>query len=397
MEITRPSAAASQLPSASGAWTRSLQLGQLLAATVVTTSESGPHPLLLRIAGRLIYAQSPTPLPQLKPGQVLQLRVESLGTLPVLKLVEEGSRGDPVGSALRALLPRQGNLEPLLATWSTMARGAENLALAPSSLQRLVRELFGRLADERQIITADGLRRALGDSGLFLESRLLQATGDGTPAGDLKASLLRLLAILTRTSPNPQGTPSRVGSGAGPDTATGNATTSQDAAARGLLASVAADNAPVNNLRGEAEGALARIQLHQLAALPRADGTTQWLFHLPVRQGDQAHLLELQVNREGTQRDGGGTTGPRWSVLLHLDLPQLGPVHARIELRGEQVNTRLWAERPATFHRLQHFLPRLQDGLARAGLEVTGLACQCGRGPRPTAAYPDAPVLDLKA
>ncbi|MCO6412101.1 MAG: flagellar hook-length control protein FliK [Thiogranum sp.] len=146
----------------------------------------------------------------------------------------------------------------------------------------------------------------------------------------------------------------------------------------------------LGNLRADllqqSEAALARLQLHQLAALPREGerGLLEWLLELPVRHGHSIDLWSMRITRDPREQpQGGGASTPLWSVQLAFDLPGLGPLRAQVRLAGERVSTRFWAEQPATLPLLNNHLHELRQALGDAGLEVGDLDC-----------LPGTPVVD---
>lgn len=345
-----------------GGWTRGWRVGGILRAELVETH--GTDGLTLRLEGRLIRAAG-RGLPPLVPGTVLRLRVEALGLMPVLKLLlpaTEGPAAD-VAAALRASLPQAGALEPLLER--LVAAAARNDPALPAAAAALMETLRG----PGELARADTLRTALLDSGLFLEGRLLAGADAAALAGDLKAALWRLLAALESKT----GTSRRSGAGfSSPDTA-----------------------ARAGGLRADAEAALARLQLHQIASLPQRQSATHWNLLIPVL-GAEPHVVELRIDAEpGDRSQRAPARG--WSVLLHLDLPGLGPLQARIRLDAGGVDATLWSERAPTHAAARRHLPQLRERLRAAGLKVRGLECHRGRGPRPAPSLPRTPLVDLEA
>ncbi len=345
-----------------GGWTRGWRVGGTLRAVLVETH--GADALTLRLGGRLIRAAG-RGLPPLVPGTVLRLRVETLGLMPVLKLLlpaAEGPAAD-VAAALRASLPQAGALEPLL---ERLIAAASRTAPAPPAEAAA---LLGALRGPAELTQADTLRAAVLDSGLFLEARLLAGADAAALAGDLKAALWRLLAALE----------SRAGPSARPDAGS----PSPDTATPGGL------------LRGAAEAALARLQLHQIASLPQRQSGTHWNVLIPVF-GTEPHVVELRIDAEAGDRPQ-RTATRAWSVLLHLDLPRLGPLQARIRLDAGGIDATLWSERAPTHAAACRHLPQLRDRLRAAGLKVGRLECHRGHGPRPAPSLPGAPLVDLEA
>lgn len=150
----------------------------------------------------------------------------------------------------------------------------------------------------------------------------------------------------------------------------------------------------------QVEGALARVELGQLASL-RSEGTNApfWLLELPVRAPDgETDVLQLRI-----ERDGGGTDAqgqPVWAVSLTFDFGDLGPMHARVAVRGEQVSTLFSAEREETVARVQAALGSLESAFAQRGLTVGALGCRAGAPAVEHAAdlvAADGPLLDVDA
>ena len=138
------------------------------------------------------------------------------------------------------------------------------------------------------------------------------------------------------------------------------------------------------HLRSQAQAALARVQLNQLAALPREGerGLLEWLFELPVRRGDDIDLWVMRLfTEQRRQKQQSRQQLPSWSVQLAFDLPGLGPVQAQVQLTGDQVSTRFWAEHQHTLPLLRQHMHELRQGLSNVGLDVGEL--ECHPGPRP--------------
>jgi hypothetical protein len=135
----------------------------------------------------------------------------------------------------------------------------------------------------------------------------------------------------------------------------------------------------------QAEAALARIQLHQLAAVPREGerGLLEWLFELPIRRGDDIDLWSMRLFQERSeQQQEAQQPVQRWAVQLAFELPGLGPVQAQVQLCNEQVSASFWAEQTDTLPLLREHMHELREALRTAGLDIGDLECQ--QGPRPT-------------
>jgi hypothetical protein len=429
--------------------------------------------VLLAIGNRQVSSETSLPL---KIGQQLTLQVRSLGEQPVLKITTLPPES-PLNSAIRLLLPRQSPMPPLLAMLGQLTRNPNHSL--PTALSELVRSVVTRMPDIQTAASAQGLRKAVAESGVFLERQLLQQARQSPQSQfahtDFKANLLRLIQLVrqwpadrgqaasqaprsnpTATAPATPASPASTAQTAGASgvqtaapaapatTATAPQTrpASPDQLQRAIQASaggraVGAAAAPSGSsagtpaaaggtalssanlpaatmaapLRGalpvphpavqsslemlrsvvefradllqQTEAALARIQLHQLAALPREGerGLLEWLFEIPVRRGEDIDLWSMRFFSEQRQQQENRQQPATWFVQLAFDLPGLGPVQAQVQLSGEQVSTRFWAEQQNTLPLLRAHLDELRRALNKVGLDVGEL--DCVPGPRP--------------
>jgi flagellar hook-length control protein FliK len=407
------------------------QVGQLLQATV---TESRTGKVLLAIGNRQISAETSLALEK---GQQLTLQVRSLGEQPVLKITTSAGES-PINSAIRLLLPKQGPMPPLLANLGQLIRSSN--PSVPPQINELVRSIVKQMPDIQTAATPQGLKKAVKESGVFLERQLLrqpnQAFSPLSINSDLKANLLRLVHLV-RQWPGGRGqttsaaqttapaSPDQIqrtfqagvsakpaGATALPPVSTATLQATAGAAAGNGAASSLPAAALAPPLRGsmpvpqpslqsnlellirmadfrtdllqQAEAALARIQLHQLAALPREAerGLLEWLFEVPIRRGEAIDLWSMRVFSEHRQQQHETRQqSQNWSVQLAFDLPGLGPIQAQVQLAGEQVSTRFWAEHQDTLPLLHEHMHELRQALSAAGLDVGKLECQ--PGPRP--------------
>jgi len=140
----------------------------------------------------------------------------------------------------------------------------------------------------------------------------------------------------------------------------------------------------INHLRKQLEGALSRIQLHQLASLPAATDSTDraWVLELPVRYNDDTQLMHISIDTDESGSNNNGSMQSTWTANLAFDLPDLGAVHARISLHGEQLSTIFWAPSATTAARFQSALPALNDRLATVGFKAPRVQALHGKPPR---------------
>ncbi|MEA2079833.1 MAG: hypothetical protein U9P00_08250, partial [Pseudomonadota bacterium] len=247
METTGPTSGISQsLATTTQSLTAQWQVGQLLRATV-TESRSGK--VLLAIGNRQVSAETSLALEK---GQQLTLQVRSLRGQPVLKITASPSQS-PINSAIRLLLPKQGSMPPLLATMGQLARSS-NPPVSPA-INELVRSVVKQMPDIETAASPQGLKKAISESGVFLERQLLQQPhrppGTLIINSDFKANLLRLVQLVrhwpgsggqtTATAPHAQTAASAAGAPSAAERATAAQTTppaSPDQIKRAVQASV---------------------------------------------------------------------------------------------------------------------------------------------------------------
>lgn len=407
------------------AWT----VGQLLQATVVAPVQQGR--VVLVIGGSRMEAETNSPL---RPGQTLTVRVERQTDPTLLRVMDRQSEAPAVQiRALRGALPRQTSLPPLLANLSLLANAPQRVAHeAAPRWGQLARDILSALPRTEDVTQPEGLRQALRDSGVFFESRARQAALAQVlfPSQDLKAGLLRLAGLLARTPATPGPVTAAPGEGAGPGsppttippetapavgrarpqtiaTPQPEATSAAPPPQRGtpprpqpsVPASLLGLGAPEKvavEMRGQVEGAIARVQLQQLSSLPAEDGARPvWSAELPVRDSEGVDVWALRVEEEEPARE--PRDSARWSVSLAFDLQGLGPVHARIVLQGERISTSFWVEQPATAAIFEANKESLRASLEEAGLTVANILCAQGKPPRRDEAGTAPPLIELEA
>ena len=418
MEITTPGQSLSAItltapPLVAKAW----QTGQLLQAIVLEPSSNKSGTTTLQIQDILVKAQTTLPLME---GQRIQLQVVQAGEKPVLKLLTPTTEMDVLAQALRTSLPKSGSLAPLMTGLATLLQTAPNQsANIPPRIMDLARQILAQLPTAEQATTADGLKQALRDSGVFFEHKLAP---QNLPAGqailaDLKGLLLRLVHELRGELPAPSQPASarnpvldnQVAKPSNPYTQSQvvadpkemiqrlvdgqrvtNTSVSQPAAATPAMVTL-------QGLTEKADTALARIQTNQIQSLT-AENTAKpmWAMDIPIRQNGQTDVFSLKIQRDEKER-GDKTELHRWSVWLDFDLEALGPARAVVNVYDRQVSVGLWAERGDTVTLFNSFLDTLHSDLTSAGLSVGRLHCQKGTPPAAPASDTPRSILNEKA
>jgi hypothetical protein len=328
-------------------------------------------------------------------GERLQLRVLRDSPVVALETLQaDDQEAAAVNEGLRRFLPRQSSAAPLLANLSWLTQSS-NGALGKSISDAAAR-VWNAVPQAAELATPEGLARAVKDSGAFLENRL--AHGDPaeirhTVANDLKALLSTLKQTLSRAgavaAPADSSASEPLPNLRGPLTPLGSA--------QATLVNIDTVGRAVNELAGQTEGALARINTLQLVNAEASGPTSAWLLELPLRRDGESEAIRFRFERNGKD----DRTGEQdWTVEAALDLGVGGALHARVALHGTRVGVQLRAESAELLAELQASANELIAVLEEAGLQVDRV--QCTRG-APTAqrALDDtprfaAPLLDIR-
>ncbi len=410
---------------------QNLQPGQLVKATVV--QQVSVNAVQLKIGAQELLAYTRL---QLSAGQKLTMQVTKGGERPELNLLQARTGSELQSQILRQALPRQipqarlfnalqmiattppellqkllpellrksgldqggtgrtppplqaGSMplqkQPAEPSQSTTTSPPTTGRALPADLQKAIQAILAKVLPQTGNISAPQIRQALLNSGLFLEANL--AFGNpAQAAGDLKANLLNLSLLLrvylqSRQRLQQANNPSQPQD---PKAATGNS------------------RAPLQllgELLRQAEGGVARLQTHQLNSLPTEESSVQtWRFELPIQQPNRidSFLIRLEQEQEGRK----GQTGTSWKITLNFNFSPLGPVEARLSLRGEEISAFFLVEQADSAALISQNLPQLSEAFARANLKVGQLRSQQGKIDPPSSTAPSATpfLLDEKA
>jgi hypothetical protein len=160
-----------------------------------------------------------------------------------------------------------------------------------------------------------------------------------------------------------------------------------------LLTNSPAETA-MHHLLADADGAIARQVLLQIASLPertdasglRVDaGATHWNFEIPFATPQGTAMAQFEISR-----DSGGNevaaTKQVWRARFSLDVEPAGPVHALISYSSERTSVRMWAERPATVAQMRASAAELGQALSRAELQPGDILVREGTPPQAASA-----------
>lgn len=390
-----------------GQWT----VGQLLQATVTRSGISSgltPQTAVLRIGGQEMLARTPGDLPL---GSRLNLKVLRGGQQPVMQITTAtDSQAQVAAAATRLALPQQGSLAPLLRNLFTLVGQNQNLgSQLPAGSLTLAKTILAGLPELAGLRDAAAVQRAVANSGIFLEAKLAslaQRPNGHEISPDLKASLLKLSNQIRATTPHitaslpglPEAKASQPATLNAPRTHSQALPQTNSNANSNILIGLRPGEDPSMLLTRQAQAGLARIQLDQLATVTHDNAKgALWTLEIPIREGDQAFIARLNIQREAPHPDQALTETDAWTVGLEFDLPELGPIHARLSLKGRHLDTRLWAERNETLELMQRFSDSLNHRLSKAGFSDASVAVYPGKPESQDLQSPKPELINLKA
>lgn len=381
-----------------------LQAGQQLDTSVTSATHSGKA--VLNINGMQVNVQTSLPLTR---GQQLSLQIIDLGKPAILIPVDSVKPENittQIQDTMRQLLPQQSGLTELLGSVTQLAQPASQMTstidrvnpTVGEQLRFLARQILQQLPRASEASTASGIKSALRQSGVYLENQLASSISQqnssqqAPPANDLKANLLRLLAFLQRELPS-----------ASPQAASQNKTnvssntaeatrllqpplrySQPQAQARSVATSMQLQNsqALLNELLRQVTGSLARIQLHQLASIGMEEEPhLSQITEIPIHHQQGADVFHIRIEEDRTQKQK-ARRDKTWSVTLAFDIGKFGPIHVKLSLIKEVINTTFWAEQAATKQIIDSQLDILHKNYVKAGLGIGHMICHLGAPPQ---------------
>ncbi|MDZ4296759.1 MAG: flagellar hook-length control protein FliK [Moraxellaceae bacterium] len=338
--------------------------GAVLNATVLQHRGDQLYEMLAQRQHFLAHSQQP-----LQVGQKLTLQVNNKPqTAAAVELRIINAQQQAIKENLRAALPRQQDLQPLLQRLSLIL-APNNAHQLPTDLVKVSEQFLRQMPNVQQISQAAGLQQAVQLSGIFHEAALLA----GQPINDLKTQLLQLWSILNTQSQ--QLNPQQLSQGIWirPELSQQLKAQSNQTAQSPLPGSLLPQRMSISShqsstigqllqlLMQDAEGVISRLESHQLMHLQQRDPQqTQWFIDLPVRHEQHTDLLRMHVQRDSHEGQEDETI---WSFSVSFDFEQTGPMLAKITL-AEGLSIQFYAERAATVGLINEFAEHLQTTLA---------------------------------
>lgn len=356
-------------------------------------------------------------------GQNLSLEISKTGTPPEFRIIPNATNipAAKVAEFVKQFLPRH-EASPILL--NQLIKDLPQLMKNPSvppALKDIAAQIIQNLPPKEQLITSQGLKQSIINSGLFLEAKLPPAMAQAELLKELPQliknesvpqSLQRIAAEilqnLTQKQPllnNPsleqplsmKQTPEAGFAAAELSEAPAN----DDAAAPkptmpnsagfiaedfkgNLLKFIQALKQEINhpgeqpsnpveldllkNLQHKTENTVAKLVLDQLASLPKEDNPKQlWIIDIPFIDRQQAESVRIEVEQDKENRQQSGGNGD-WSVNITITPPGLGAIHCIVSYRDNVINTYFKSRNTQTTELIKHNLDYLKNQLEESGL-----------------------------
>ncbi|NIK89502.1 hypothetical protein FHS83_002820 [Rhizomicrobium palustre] len=315
----------------------------------------------------------PTPPAPAGTGQVAQAPQSASQGLP--QIATPIAPPDPVAALQSAIaltrqtsIAKQDGMAPLLAN----ALAAARAGLLPPPVQAAVQQLVSLALPTNKAPSADDIKTALAQSGLFTESGLAK---QGEAPRDQKSALGKLAEAARQWAA--QSGESEIPSGGASVPPPGRHPVAQGPASPSLPAGSSPVDAAKLLITGS-EAALARQNLLQLASLPedadpQSRGTRtpdpRYVVDLPLMTPQGPAVAQLIIQRDSSGRSAEHPE-PVWRVGLALTIEPLGPVRANLALSGDHAWITIAADRPDALTELKQGAGWLNDALSGSHLEA---------------------------
>jgi len=377
-----------------------------------TSAETGSKPPALITIERSQLTNAPS---DLKAGQNLNLEIIKTGTTPEFKIMPATGQipEAKIAEFTKQFLPRH-EASPIFLNQllKDLPKLTENQNV-PQALKAIAIKIIQNLPPKEQLITSQGLKQAIANSGLFLEAKipaqaeLIKGLPQLIKNQSLPQSLQRIAAeilqnltqkepLLNSPSNNPKPVhetdllPSQLTSADAADNTPKTGALKepslvaedfkanllkfiqalkQEIANQGEQPSTQADLDLLKNLQHKTENTVAKLALDQLMSLPKEDSPKQlWIIDIPFidRQQAQSVRIEVQHDKESRQQTGNSD----WSVNITIMPPGLDTIHCIASYRNNVINTFFKSRNTQTTQLIKHNLDYLKNQFEESGLKT---------------------------
>ncbi|PPK76480.1 flagellar hook-length control protein FliK [Methylobacter tundripaludum] len=383
-----------------------------------STANTGNKPVAVITIDRTQLTNAPS---DLKIGQSLNLEIVKTGTTPEFKIIPAATHipEAKVAEFIKQFLPRH-EASPIFLNQliKDLPQLLKNESV-PQALKDIAAKIVQNLPPKEQLVTSQGLKLAIVNSGLFLEAKLPPALVQAELIKELPQliknesvpqSLQRIAAeilqnltqkqpllnnpvlqqLATNTAPIAEtelatlklNLPLTVESESG--IAKTNVLGAEDFKAN-LLKFIHAlkqelatqGEQPLNktdvdllkNLQNKTENTVAKLVLDQLMSLPKEDSPKQlWVIDIPFIDRQQAETVKIEIQRDKENKKQSGSVD--WSVNITITPPGLGTIHCMVSYRNDAINTFFKSQNTQTTELIKHNLDYLKNQLEESGLKT---------------------------
>ncbi|MCW9046622.1 MAG: flagellar hook-length control protein FliK [Gammaproteobacteria bacterium] len=422
--------------------TKSWKVGQVLNATTQQGGEALSK-VLIRVGQHTIEAKTPVTLQN---GQEIKLQVKSLTDnqstnsvlkLPLLSIIETSpvvSDSNKLAALkLRQFIAIQQSFSQLQQLANELTSNKTNTDKLPETLKNLIGNLQNTLQLSSKGISPAQLKQQILNSGVFLESKLLQPQTSATEKSfinDFKFQLLAIKAELSGISPaNEPATKQPLT----PQQLNQLQTLIKEYASRpghaqlveltdklltllpktsitqiiSLLGGKTTELVTLNEVQSlakliiktsqqhglqlsqqvqellqyrlmlldlnlQVEQAISKITSMQLQPMSReGDNMVLLLFNLVFKDNNERFDIDFRIQQENESAE---NNADNWSVTLTFNFRTLGKVQSIIHLNGNQVSSVFHTELKATADKIKQLLPLLEAALKKTGLNLVNLS-----------------------
>ncbi|MGZ8951805.1 MAG: flagellar hook-length control protein FliK [Methylobacter sp.] len=357
----------------------------------------------------------------LKIGQNLNLEIVKTGTTPEFKIIPAATHipEAKVAEFIKQFLPRH-EASPIFLNQliKDLPQLLKNESV-PQALKDIAAKIVQNLPPKEQLVTSQGLKLAIANSGLFLEAKLPPALvqaelikelpqlikNESVPQS-LQRIAAEILQNLTQKQPllnNPvlQQLATNTTPIAETELATlklnlpltvegenGTAKTNvlgaedfkanllkfihalkQELATQGEQPLNKTDIDLLKNLQNKTENTVAKLVLDQLMSLPKEDSPKQlWVIDIPFIDRQQAETVKIEIQRDKENKKQSGSGD--WSVNITITPPGLGTIHCMVSYRNDAINTFFKSQSTQTTELIKHNLDYLKNQLEESGLKT---------------------------
>lgn len=357
----------------------------------------------------------------LKIGQNLNLEIVKTGTTPEFKIIPAANNipEAKVAEFIKQFLPRH-EASPIFLNQliKDLPQLLKNESV-PQALKDIAAKIVQNLPPKEQLVTSQGLKLAIANSGLFLEAKLPTALvqaelikelpqlikNESVPQS-LQRIAVEILQNLTQKQPllnNPilqqlatNTTPIaetelatlklnlplavEAENGAAKTNALGAEdfkanllkfihALKQELASQGEELLNKTDIDLLKNLQNKTENTVAKLVLDQLMSLPKEDSPKQlWVIDIPFIDRQQAETVKIEIQRDKENKKQSGSAD--WSVNITITPPGLGTIHCMVSYRNDAINTFFKSQNTQTTELIKHNLDYLKNQLEESGLKT---------------------------